>query len=81
MLAGVTYEAITDKGVNIITREGNRQTIEADTIIPITEMAPNDGLYKSLKGKVPEVIPIGDCASYGLTMEAVSSGYNVARKL
>ena len=81
LLTGVRYEGITKKGITIITREGNRQTIEADTIIPITEMAPNDGLYKSLKGKVPEVIPIGDCASYGLTMEAVASGYSVARKI
>jgi 2,4-dienoyl-CoA reductase (NADPH2) len=81
LLTGVTYEGITDKGITIITREGNKQTIEADTIIPITEMVPNDGLYKSLKGKFPEVIPIGDCASYGLTMEAVASGYSVTRKI
>jgi 2,4-dienoyl-CoA reductase (NADPH2) len=81
LLAGVKYEGITGNGITIITREGNKQTIEADTIIPIAEMAPNDGLYKSLKGKVPEVIPIGDCASYGLTMEAVASGYNVARRI
>jgi 2,4-dienoyl-CoA reductase (NADPH2) len=81
LLTGVRYEGITDKGINIITREGNKQTIEADTIIPITEMVPNDGLYKSLKGKVPEVIPLGDCASYGLTMEAVASGYSAARKI
>jgi len=81
LLAGVKYEEITGKGITIITREGNKQTIEADTIIPITKMAPNDGLYKSLKGKVPEVIPIGDCASYGLTMEAIASGYSAARKI
>jgi len=81
LLAGVTYERITDKGIDIITREGDKKTIEADTIIPILEMAPNDGLYKSLKGKVPEVIPIGDCSSIGLTMEAVASGYSVARKI
>jgi 2,4-dienoyl-CoA reductase (NADPH2) len=81
LLTGVTYEGITGKGITIITREGNRQTIEADTIIPIAGMAPNDGLYKSLKGKFSDVVPIGDCASYGLTMEAVASGYRVARRI
>jgi len=81
LLTGVKYEEITKKGVTIITRDGNRQTIEADTIIPITEMIPNDGPYKGLKGKAPEVIPLGDCASFGLTMEAVASGYHAARKI
>jgi 2,4-dienoyl-CoA reductase (NADPH2) len=81
LLTGVTYEGITDKGITIITREGNKQTIEADTIIPIAPTVPNDGLYKSLKGKFPEVLPIGDCSSIGLTMEAVASGYSVARKI
>jgi len=81
LLTGVTYEGITGKGIDIITKEGNKQTIEADTIIPIMEMAPNDALYKSLNGKVPEVIPIGDCSSIGLTMEAVASGYSAAQKI
>ena len=81
LLAGVKYEGITGKGITIITKEGNKQTIEADTIIPIADMIPNDGLYKSLKGKVAEVLPIGDCASIGLTMEAVASGYSVARNI
>ncbi len=81
LLPGVTHEGITGKGIKIITREGQKQTIEADTIIPIAEMVPNDGLYKSLKGKVPEVFPIGDCSSIGLTMEAVASGYSIARRI
>ena len=33
MLAGVTYEEITDKGLVIIDKEGKRRTLEADTII------------------------------------------------
>jgi len=81
LLTGVKYEGITNKGIAIITREGNKQFIDADTIIPIVEMTPNDGLYKSLKGKFPEVLPIGDCSSIGLSMEAVASGYWVARKI
>lgn len=81
LLTGVTYEGITDKGITIITKEGKKQTIEADTIIPIAQMVPNDGLYKSLEGKFPRVLPIGDCSSIGLTMEAVASGYSVARKI
>jgi len=81
LMAGVKYERITDKGITVITKEGNKQTIEADTIIPIAELVPNDGLYKTLKGKIPVVLPIGDCSSIGLTMEAVASGYWVARKI
>jgi hypothetical protein len=65
----------------LVTKEGKKQTIEGDTVIPVIPMVPNDALYKSIGGKVPEVFAIGDCSSIGLTMEAIASGYSVARKI
>ena len=62
ILTGVKYEEVTDKGLTIITKEGERQTIEADTIVPAMSLAPNTELIKALEGKVPEIYAIGDCS-------------------
>ena len=49
MLPGVKYEEITDKGLVIITREGQRLTLEAGTIVPSVPMKPNTGLLRSIE--------------------------------
>jgi 2,4-dienoyl-CoA reductase (NADPH2) len=77
----VKYEEITDKGLTITTKDGKRQTLEADSIIPVMPWAPNTGLVKSLKGKVPEVYAIGDCKEPRLILDAVGEGFRVARDI
>jgi 2,4-dienoyl-CoA reductase (NADPH2) len=79
-IAGVKYEEITDKGL-IITKEGKRQTIEADTIVTAVPSKPNNELITSLKGKVPEVYAIGDCNEPRLIINAVADGYHVAHDI
>jgi 2,4-dienoyl-CoA reductase (NADPH2) len=81
MLCGVKCEKITDKGLTVITRDGERQTIMADTIIPSLPLKPNEELLKKLDGKVPEVYVIGDCARPGLILDAISDGSNVAHNI
>lgn len=80
-LAEVKYEEITDKGLTIITKEGKKQTIEVDTIVPATPLAPNTELLKSLEGKVPEIYRIGDCREPSLIIEAIADGFRVARAI
>jgi 2,4-dienoyl-CoA reductase (NADPH2) len=80
MISGVKeYVEITDKGLTIIDKDGEKQTIVADTIIPALPLAPDTGLYESLKGKVPEVYAAGDCREPLLIADAISDGMQVAR--
>ncbi len=80
LIGGVKeYVEITDVGLTIINRDGQRQTIPADTIIPALPLAPDLALYESLKGKVPELYAIGDCREPQLIADAVSQGMETAR--
>lgn len=80
MISGVKeYVDITDKGLTIITKEGKRETLEADSIIPAIPLTPNLNLFKSLEGKVPEIYAVGDCKDPLLIADAVGTGHRVAR--
>jgi 2,4-dienoyl-CoA reductase (NADPH2) len=79
MLPGVRYEEVTDQGLVITTREGERQTLEADTIITALPLVPNSGLVKELEGIVPEVYAIGDCSDPHLVVNAIADGARVGR--
>jgi 2,4-dienoyl-CoA reductase (NADPH2) len=81
MMAGVKYEEITDKGLVIMTKEGERQTIEADTIVPAVPLTPNTELLKTLEGTVPELYAIGDCIEPRLTIDATADGYRIANAI
>jgi 2,4-dienoyl-CoA reductase (NADPH2) len=75
------YVEITDKGLTIIDKDGNRQTLEADTIVTALPLKANNELLNVLKGKVPEVYPIGDCNEPRLILNAVADGYRVAQEV
>ena len=81
VMTQVKYVEITDKGLTIITKEGNRETIEADSIIPAMPLAPNTGLRKSLEGKVRELYAIGDCSEPELVVGAIAEGSRIARAI
>jgi 2,4-dienoyl-CoA reductase (NADPH2) len=81
MLTGVKYEAITAKGLTIVTQEGEKQTIEADAIIPALPLTPNTALLQRLEGKVPEIYAIGDGREPRLIPDAVADGWQVANSI
>jgi 2,4-dienoyl-CoA reductase (NADPH2) len=81
VLSGVKYEEITDRGLNIVTKEGQRKTLEADTIITAMALAPDMELEKALEGKASEVYAIGDCKAAGLIIDAISDGYHVTHDI
>ena len=76
-MTGVKYVEITDKGLTIVTKEGERQTIEADTILPAVPFSPNTELFKAMEGKVPEIYAIGDCSEPRLIIDAIADGYRI----
>ena len=77
MLTGVTYEEIVDKGLTIITREGERETLEADTILVATPPIPNTELFNALKSKVREIYLIGDSKEPRTILYAISDGSQI----
>ncbi len=81
MMTGVKYVEITDKGLTIITKEGDRQTVEADSIVPAMPLTPDTGLLKSLEGKVPEIYAVGDCREPLLIVDAIADGSRIARAI
>jgi len=81
MITGVKNTEITDKGLVITIKEGKKETIEADSVVATSPMAPNTGLLKSLEGKVPEIYAIGDCREPRLIVDAIAEGWRIARKI
>jgi 2,4-dienoyl-CoA reductase (NADPH2) len=81
-MPGVKYVEITNKGLIITTREGKRQTLEADTIVSATSPRPNTELLKAVEGRVPEIYLIGmDDREPSSIMNAIGNGYRVARSI
>lgn len=71
---------ITERGVEI-TRDGQEKTVEANTVVLGWGRRPMNGLAEALKGKVPEVLAIGDCVGPRTTAEAVEEAYRLARRV
>jgi 2,4-dienoyl-CoA reductase (NADPH2) len=79
MLPGVTPKEIVDRGLIVTTRDGEMQTIEADTIVTVLPLLPNIQLIRELEGIAPEVYSIGDCKEPNLVVNAIHEGARVAR--
>jgi 2,4-dienoyl-CoA reductase (NADPH2) len=78
MITRAKVNEITDKGVNITTKDGQKQTIEGDSVVLALPYKPNTGLYDSLKGKVAEIYIIGDSKDPRLILDAVYEGWSAA---
>ena len=81
MIPGVKYESITDKGLNILTQEGKKQTVLADTIVPAIPPVSNNELFNKLKGLAPHIYLAGDCREPRLIIDAISDGASIARSI
>ena len=75
------YAEVTDKGLVIIDKEGQRQLLEADSIVTATTSKPHDELLKEVAGKVAEIYAIGDCHQGGLIIDAIAEGHRIAKSL
>ena len=77
--AGVAYERITNEGLVIVTREGNRETLEADSILTALPLLPNPGLASTLESAAAgaALYRIGDCRESGFMHDAIADGFRV----
>ncbi len=77
----VKEEEITDRGVDIVDKDGKKISLEADDIVIACGSVADKALFESLKGKVPEVYEVGDCAIARRIHEAVYEGATAAMKI
>jgi 2,4-dienoyl-CoA reductase (NADPH2) len=90
-------QRLKEKGVTVLTStrvlelgkdyaivedaSGERRLNGFDTIVLALGSTPNDGIYRSLKGKVPELYLIGDAVEPREVVEAVFEAEEVAFKI
>jgi len=65
----------------ITTKAGEKQTIEADSIVPTSPLIPDMGLFHRLEGKVSEVYAVGDCVEPNMIVDAIAAGWRTAREI
>jgi NADPH-dependent 2,4-dienoyl-CoA reductase/sulfur reductase-like enzyme len=75
ILTGVEYEEITEAGVVIRKGTGEREVVEADSVVLAAGAVPNTELLADLQDKVARVFLVGDCSEPRGIREAVEEGY------
>ena len=82
ILAGVKeFKEITPEGIELMDGGGNRLFLEVDHIVLATGARPNKNLAQSLRGKVPNLFEVGDCAEPRRLLEAIQEGAAAALKI
>jgi 2,4-dienoyl-CoA reductase (NADPH2) len=82
LISGVKeYVEVTDEGLTILTGDGKKQTIEADSIVTALPLTPNSELLDALKKRAPEVYAVGDCREPLLIADAIGTGLRTAREV
>jgi pyruvate/2-oxoglutarate dehydrogenase complex dihydrolipoamide dehydrogenase (E3) component len=77
MLTGAECQEISEKFVVVTTKDGQEQTIEADSVVLAVGAKPNIKLLKSIKDSVPEIHLVGDCVEPRRIINAVSDGHRI----
>ena len=80
LMPRVKYDEITDKGLTI-TKDGEKQTIPADTIVVAAGAAPEVSLVEALQERGLTVHAIADCVSPGNIADALRDGAQVGREI
>ncbi len=78
VMTGVKYQEITAHGINIITLDGTKQSVEADTVVVATGTEPDTGISAAFQGKAPEIYLVGDCNKLSFIKDSISDGHKIA---
>ena len=78
LLTEIRCDEVTPAGLVVTTKEGERKTIEADTIVLSVGSISDRKLYEEIKGKVSETYLVGDCVEPRTIRDAVADGFRIA---
>jgi 2,4-dienoyl-CoA reductase (NADPH2) len=78
---GVKFESISNGKLNVTTKDGQKITLEGDTLMTALPLSVNTEIMDKMKGKAPEVYFIGDCNDPKLIAEATAAGALTASKI
>lgn len=81
LIPGVKYNEVTPAGLLVTTKEGEKKNIEADTIVIAAGAIPDRKLYDEIKGSLPEIHFVGDCAEPRTIREAIADGYRIGLEI
>lgn len=81
LLTELGYNEISSEGLVVTTKEGERKTIEADTVVLAAGAVPDKALYQEVNGKVPETHLAGDCVEPRRIREAIADGYRIGLEI
>ncbi|MBL7126856.1 MAG: FAD-dependent oxidoreductase [Dehalococcoidales bacterium] len=81
LLREVRYDGVSPEGVIITTKDGEKRTIEADTVVLAAGFVSDAALYKAIKDRVSEVYCIGDCVEPRTIRDAISEGFRTGQKI
>jgi len=81
VIASAKDQEITHGGLTFGTLQGEKVTVAADTIVVAAGAAPDTRLFESLRGRIPELYSVGDCANPGKIWEAIRDGAGVGARI
>ncbi len=81
LLTDVSLVEINDQGVVYTGADGERATVEVDSVILAAGATENTALAESLAGLAPEVHTIGDCSGVGYIEGAILDGARIGREI
>jgi 2,4-dienoyl-CoA reductase (NADPH2) len=79
-LTSTKVEKISEKEV-FATKNGERLTIPADSVVLAVGSKPNKSLATAIRGKMAEFYEIGDCVEPRKALQAIHEGWDVALKI
>ena len=80
MITNAKVQRITEDGV-VYEKDGEKQTVEADSVVLAAGSKPNISLMKALKGKVAEIYAIGNAKETGNVLEAIHEASQMAHEI
>jgi NADPH-dependent 2,4-dienoyl-CoA reductase/sulfur reductase-like enzyme len=81
MLTGVREMEIVEHGLAYSDKDGKRQIIPADAVVPTSPLQAGTEVFEDLRGEAREVFLIGDARQPGMIVDAVRGAYQAARTL
>ena len=75
--AGVAYQEITSKGLEISLKDNRKYVLKGKNIITTQDWGPNTALSDRFKAMVAETYVIGSCKEPGLIVDAMRDGARI----